>query len=234
MSFKRKPSAGDVRRVRSTGKNIRGVITNKAGRLVQFESWAERALILRLDRDPEVLDYQSQPETFTFTDEAGKQRGYTPDFKVWRQDGDIEIHEVTLTKRQVRPEIRRRERAARDICRSRGWQYLVHTEQGLPRGSELANLLALAGYRPTVYANPEVRQAAFEILGSNRGLVLVGLVSHLEQLLNLSVSEVTAALCHLLWHGVLLTDLDQLLFDQGKLISGVRVWIESKEANDGT
>ncbi len=233
MSFKRKPPSGDVRRVRSTGKNIRGVITNKVGRLVQFESWAERALLLRLDRDLEVLDYQSQPETFIFTDETGKQRGYTPDFKVWRHDGDIEIHEVTLTKRQVRPEIRRREGAAHDICRSRGWQYLVHTEQELPQGSELANLLTLAGYRPTVYANPKVRQAAFEILDYSRGLDLVSLVSRLEKILNLSVSMVTAALCHLLWHGVLLTDFDKLLFDQGKLVPGVRVWIELKEVNDG-
>lgn len=33
MSLKRKPPTGDVRRVRSNGQNIRGVITNKAGRM---------------------------------------------------------------------------------------------------------------------------------------------------------------------------------------------------------
>ena len=71
MSFKRKPPPGNVRRVRSNGQNLRGVITNKAGRLVQFESWAERTLILRLDRDREVMDYQSQPEQYRFTDENG-------------------------------------------------------------------------------------------------------------------------------------------------------------------
>jgi hypothetical protein len=72
MSFKRKPPDGNVRRVRSNGQNLRGVITNKAGRLVLFESWAERSLILQLGRDGEVLDYQSQPERLSFSDDQGK------------------------------------------------------------------------------------------------------------------------------------------------------------------
>lgn len=230
MSFKRKPPAGNVRRVRSNGSSSRGVITNKAGRLVQFESWLERALILRLDRDPEVLDYQSQPELFEFIDEQGKQRSYTPDFKVWRRNGEIEIHEVTLTKRRVRPDLRRREQAARKICQERGWQYLVHTEQTLPQGSELANLLALAGYRPTIYANQAIVETAFKQLASNRPEMFEVLVQQLEQALNAPEAQVTAALCHLLWHGELGTNLNQLLFDQGTILPGVCIWLERKEA----
>ena len=230
MSFKGKPPAGDVRRVRSNGRNIRGVITNKAGRLVQFESWLERALILRLDRDPEVLDFQSQPELFEFIDEQGKKRSYTPDFKVWRRHGQIEIHEVTLTKRRVRPDLRRREQAAREICQERGWQYLVHTEQTLPQGSELVNLLALAGYRPTIYANQAVVETAFKQLASNRPVRFEVLVKQLEQALNAPEGQITAALCHLLWHGELGTDLNQLLFDQGAIVPGVCIWLERKES----
>lgn len=226
MSFKRKPPAGNVRRVRSNGRNIRGVITNKVGRLVQFESWLERTLILRLDRDPEVLDYQSQPEMFEFIDEKGKQRSYTPDFKVWRRNGEIEIHEVTLTKRRVRPDIRRREQAAREICQERRWQYVVHTEQTLPQGSELANLVALAGYRPTIYANQDVAHTAFKQLASNQPVALEVLVKQVKQVLNLPEGQVTAALCHLLWYGELMTDLNQLLFDQGAIVPGVCIWLE--------
>lgn len=234
MSFKRKPVAGDVRRVRSIGQNIRGVITNKVGRLVQFESWAERALILRLDREPEVLDYQSQPETFTFSDEQGKQRSYTPDFMVWRRDGSIEIHEVTLSKRRIRPEGWRRERAAREICRARGWQYIVHTEHTLPQGSELANLLALAGYRPPVYAHQAVVQTVFEQLEPNQTVAFRMLVKQVSQTLNLAEGQVTGAVCYLLWHGQLMTDLDQLLFDQGGIVPGVQVWIGAKEGQNDT
>jgi hypothetical protein len=234
MSFKRKPPAGNVRRVRSSGHNIRGVITNKAGRPVQFESWAERALILRLDRDPDVLDFQSQPETFEFTDENGKPHTYTPDFMVWRKNGVVEIHEVTLAQRRVRPDIQRRERAAREICQARGWQYVVHTEDSIPRGSELANLLALAGYRPTSYANEEVARVVFEWLAPGQKAAFDQLVKRIGQTLDLPQGQVTAALCHLLWHGKLVTDLTRLLFDQGAIVAGTQVWVNAEEADDDT
>jgi hypothetical protein len=232
MSYKRKPPVGNARRVRSSGHNIRGVITNKAGHLVQFESWLERALILRLDRDREVLDYRSQPETLKFTDEQGKERVYTPDFKVWRRNGAIEIHEVTLSKRRVRPDIQRRERAAREICQARDWHYVVHTEQALPQGSELANLLALAGYRPAVYANQTVVQAVGERLTAHQPVTFAVLAKQLSRNLNMPEGQVTATLCHLLWHGALMTDLDQLLFDQGAIVSGVQIWLAGEEVQD--
>lgn len=229
MSFKRKPPDGNVRRVRSNGQNLRGVITNKAGRLVQFESWAERSLILRLDRDGEVLDYQSQPERFSFSDDQGRPHSYTPDFKVWRRSGAIEIHEVTRSERQARPDIRQREQAARQICQDRGWCYVVHTEQTLPNGSELANLLALSGYRPTIYANPTVIQAVYEQLVPHQAVGLNNLVRQLGQRLNLSEAAVTGTLCYLLWHGELHTDLQRLLFDQGNIEPGVVIWIGQQE-----
>lgn len=227
MSSKRRPPVGNVRQVRSTGQNIRGVITNKVGRLVQFESWAERALILQLDRDPEVLDYGSQPETFEFIDEQRKVRHYTPDFIVWRRSGEVEIHEVTLSRRRLRPDSRRREEAAEQICQARGWQYIVHTEQTLPQGSELANLLTLAGYRPTSYANEAVTQAAVAQLGSGQRMALERLVQQMGSDLNLAQGQVTAALGHLLWSGELLTDFNQLLFDEGAINPDITVWLEA-------
>ena len=74
MSMKRKPPTGNVRRVISLGNNFRGVATNKQGHLVQFESEQERKLILLLERDPQVVDYVSQPETLIFSDKQGRQR----------------------------------------------------------------------------------------------------------------------------------------------------------------
>lgn len=233
MSFKCKPPAGNVRRVRSNGQNLHGVITNKAGRPVQFESWQERALILRLDRDPDVLDFQSQPERFIFTDEQGKLRSYTPDFKVWRRGGQIEIHEVTISRRRMRPDLQRREAAARQICHERGWQYVVHTEQTLPQPTELANLLALAGYRPTIYANERVTQTVVELLRTNQRSTLDRLVSQVEQVLDLPAQQITGTICHLLWSGRLQTNLKQLLFDQGVILPGIPVWSGTGEVGDG-
>lgn len=157
MGWKRRPPAGNVRRVVALGNNLRGTITNKVGRVVQYESFAERSLLLRLERDWTVRDYLSQPETFVFKAPDGRMHRYTPDFMVWRTTDHIEIHEVTISSRTDRPSQQWRMEAAEQICGEREWRYLVHTELTLPQGAELANLLALLAYRPTGYANPSVQ-----------------------------------------------------------------------------
>jgi len=109
-------------------------------------------LLVLFERDKTVLDYRSQPETFEFTDQDNKLRRYTPDFKVWRADETIEIHEVTRTERQEQLRISEREAGARKICQERQWKYIVHTEQTLPQEPEAINLLAFLRYRLKVYA----------------------------------------------------------------------------------
>lgn len=226
MKFKRKPPLGNVRQVVSTGQNIRGIITNKAGRLVQFESWAERALLLRLDRDPDITDYGSQPERFQFTAPNGRQHSYTPDFIVWRSNGQVEIHEVTMTRRQTHPSIVQRESAASEICQERGWQYIVHTEQSLPQGSELANLLALFRYRPTAYAESVVSGAVDEVLVEGGRVVLQTLAFQIAQETGIAGPVVVAALSHMLWHSQLETDLHQLIFAAGYAGFSPNVWVQ--------
>jgi hypothetical protein len=145
MAFKRKPPPGNVRRVVCLGANCRGITTTKRGRLVQFESEQERKLLLLLERDVTVADYCSQPETLTFATADGSLTRYTPDFQVWRTDGRIELHEVTLeARRQARGAPPPREVAAQALCQARGWHYLVHTDLTLPRGYEYANLDTLS------------------------------------------------------------------------------------------
>ena len=99
MAFTRKPPPGNVRRVVCLGHNLRGVLTNKRGHVVQFESELEHTLVLLFQRDPSVADYGSQPEILRFRDAAGRPRIYTPDFRVWRTDGRVELHEVTVAAR---------------------------------------------------------------------------------------------------------------------------------------
>lgn len=231
MKFNRKPPPGNVRQVRSAGRNIIGGTTNKAGRMVQFESWSERALLLRLDRDPAVRDYGSQPERFEYVDEQGQRRHYTPDFIVWRYDGQIEIHEVTLTSRRRLPAIQRREAAGHRICQARGWRYLVHTEQDLPQGTELANLLALIHYRPTGYAHQAVTETVCQGLKPGQAVLLARLTRQVAQALSLPEPSVVAALGHLLWHDVLKTDLNQLIFGETRtgFTLTVPVWQEADD-----
>jgi len=222
MPLRRKPPEGNVRRVRAIGKNLRGVVTSKTGRSIQFESFAERTLILCLDRDHTVADYNSQPETFTFHVTATKTRRYTPDFIVWRTDGTIEIHEVTRTERQDMPSIQLREEAARAICRDRGWQYIVHTEATLPDPTETANLLGLRVYRPTIYDNPQVQVETARYLNETGCIPLNVLTTQLTRVF--PGITVNATLLHMLWHNVLSTDLKQLLWQNGELVTEQLVW----------
>lgn len=230
MKFKRNPPPGNVRQVVSTGQNIRGNITNKAGRIVQFESWAERALLLRLDRDSDVTDYGSQPERFQFTAQNGKQHSYTPDFVVWRSGGQVEIHEVTMTCRHTRPNIVQREAAATEICQARGWRYIIHTEQTLPHGSELANLLALFRYRPTAYSNIAVSRKASERLAEGTPVGLQTLVARIELDSGVARTVIVAALCHMLWHGEMDTDLHRLIFVAGNTGFSPDAWGQLRTA----
>ncbi len=138
MALKRKPPAGNVRRVAPIGNNLRYSVASKADETVQCESFQERKLTLLFDRDPTVQAYRSQPERFAFTDSRGTPHTYTPDFMVWKTTGEVEIHEVTLTSRQDRFRIQEREKAARDVCQQRGWRYMVHTEKTLPQAAEEA------------------------------------------------------------------------------------------------
>lgn len=229
MSLKRRPPAGNSRRVAAIGTNMRGVMTNKAGRVVQFESFLERSLLLRLDRDRTVRDYGSQPETFAFIDEGGKRHSYTPDFIVWREDGAVEIHEVTLASRRVKAALRAREAAAAAICRERGWQYVVHTEQNLPQGAELANLLALFHYRPSAYAPPATVQAVLASLAEEQPATVNEIARRLSRDTALPPTSLLSTIYHLLWHGRLETDLQQLLIVQGAVAAHATLWQAPEE-----
>jgi hypothetical protein len=228
MSLKRKPPEGNVRRVTSIGQNLRGVITNKMGRIVQFESFAERTLLLVLERDRSVIDYGSQPETFEFVDRYGKARRYTPDFIVWKENGEIEIHEVTRTERRGGTGACEREYAAQKICQARGWRYIVHTEQSLPQQTEVTNLLALVAYRLKTYARPDITTIIQEYLRQTPKRLLSESSRDIALCLHLQDEVVLPALCYLLWHGELCTDWHKLLIVRGTFTPDAMVWLPSK------
>jgi hypothetical protein len=224
MAFKRKPPPGNARRVICLGNNFRGVTANKRGHPIQFESEQEHKLILLLERDPTVTDYVSQPETLHFFDDSGRQRNYTPDFKVWRTDGQIELHEVTIeARRTARESLQQREAAARAICQQRGWRYLIHTDQTLPSGYEYANLDFLAAFRASTYANAECTAWWLEELAADEPV-------HPQSILAGTEADATAGLLlnglyHLLWHGIIQMDWHQPLIWRGALHPAARIWL---------
>lgn len=229
MALKRKPPAGNVRRVVPIDNNLRYAISSKADETVQCESFQERKLTLLFERDSTVQEYRSQPERFTWTSSQGTSHTYVPDFIVWKTTGEIEIHEVTLTSRQHRLSSQEREKAARSICQQRGWRYVVHTEATLPGATEEANLLALYRYRPSIYANAAVTTAIRQRLSGDGEKTAHILIAELAHALSLPTPTVISAFCHLLWHQVLETDLtSRLLFVNAALAPYVQVRLNEK------
>ena len=229
MAFKRKPPPGNVRRVVGLGTNCRGITTNKRGRLVQFESEQERKLLLLLERDPTVADYCSQPETLTFAAADGRLTRYTPDFQVWRTDGRIELHEVTLeARRQALGTPPPREVAAQALCQVRGWHYLVHTDQTLPRGYEYANLDILSAFRSTSYADPHCAAFWCDHLAGQGALHPHAILQHAA-----AAGEVgclTSCLYHLLWHDQVLMEWQRPLLWRGDFHVSARIWLPPSSA----
>lgn len=219
MALRRKPPRDNVRRVAPIDGNLRYTITSKTDQTVQCESFQERKLTLCFDRDPSIQTYMSQLEQLTYYDQQGKKHTSTPDFMVWRVTGEIELHEVTVTERATELRLQERTQAAQALCQERGWRYVVHTEATLPQATEEANLLALARYRPTAYANPEVTPTVQIRLADGRSPVFFHtLVTETAQALHLQEGAVVSALCHLLWHGSLETDLrHHLIFQDAAL-----------------
>ena len=229
MALKRKPPAGNVRRIAPIGENLRYAITSKANETVQCESFQERKLTLMFDRDPSIQEYRSQPLQFVFTDTQKKRHTYVPDFMVWKTTGEVEIHEVTLTSRQDKISIQEREKAAHEICQAEGWSYVVHTEETLPQATEEANLLALYRYRPTSYANPAVTAAVHVRLGTGERKGLHLLISDIAQALSLPRPAVVSAVCHLLWHQMIEADLrSTLLFVNAAPAAHIQVWLRKE------
>lgn len=224
--MKRRPPGADTRRARALGNNIRGVTTNKRGRLVQFESEQERKLILLLERDATVIDFASQPEQLDFLDAQGRAHRYTPDFKVWRADKRIELHEVTVeARRDACALLRLREAAATEICRVRGWRFVTHTDLTLPAGQLYANLDFLSAFRGNAHLTDDVR---------------IWWLNHLSACLPASPADVLArhahdqargsllnGLYHLLWHDHIHMDWQQTLIWRGQFHPAACVWLQT-------
>jgi hypothetical protein len=226
QQVKRKPPAQNVRRVRAIDGNSRFAIVNKCGRTVQCESFQEYKLVLLLERDPEVQDYLSQPETLSFHNEHGRVATYTPDFQVWTVSGDISFHEVTLAERRSQKNQQQREAAAQRICVARGWRYVVHTETDLPTGSAFANLQLLFGFRAGCFADAAIMSHLPDVLSGDTPTSLTAVVNHLHTITGREPAQIVPTLLYQLWHGQLQTDWQQMLFQDAAPLAAARIWRE--------
>ena len=162
---------------------------------VGFESWLERDHVMLLDFDPDVAGLAAQPFWLSWTS-SGRRPRHAPDLFARLRDGTGVVVDVRPDDR-IKPEDAEAFAATARACEAAGWAY---RRVGAVDPVGLGNVRWLAGYRHPRFGHGEragVLREAFAMPRSlTEGVALFG-----ERLAVLPV------LFHLLWSGVLVTDL---------------------------
>ncbi|MFG2848071.1 TnsA-like heteromeric transposase endonuclease subunit [Kitasatospora sp. NPDC048296] len=180
---------------------------------VGYESWLERDRLILLDRDPQVVGISSQPFWLHWHD-GSRMRRHAPDYFVRLADGGARVVDVRAED-DVDETAREAFAATEDACRAVGWEF---ERAGRPEPVFMANVRWLARYRRTRCGRPaevaaRLAQAFREPMPLWEGAELVG-----DRL------QVLPVLFHLLWSGVLVTDLTGALMQMDSL-----VWTKADE-----
>ena len=106
---------------------------------VPFESLLEADLIVLHEVNPDVISFGAQPETFRWSDH-GKQRRYTPDFKVHLRCGASVFREVKMECWLRRnPTFNGRLERIKAECRARHAEFEIWTEHDVRREPRYGN-----------------------------------------------------------------------------------------------
>lgn len=179
---------------------------------VIYESRLELARLIYADFNHNVTSIAAQP--FLLEAEVdGRWRRHVPDFLLRTPHGPVVV-EVKPRERVSAPTVAYTLSWARQLIEDRGWDYEVWSE---PPAVELANLRFLAGYRDERRINKEVLEL---VRKANLDCLTVGQAT--AALPDLSRPLVRAAICHLLWNGTWVTDLDVPLQATSVLRTGAR------------
>jgi hypothetical protein len=172
---------------------------------VAYESRLELAVLQVADFDPAVVGIYSQPFQLCATDSGGQDRSWVPDFLLALDDGSLVLVEVKPAIRAATPAIAGRLAFFGAVVSGCGLRFEVRSE---PDPVLLANVVFLAGYRRRGDFDSSILEAVSEAV--IRGVMLM---ANLESSLATCwpSSVVRPHLLHLLWSGVLRTDLSRVL-----------------------
>ncbi|QWF85652.1 TnsA-like heteromeric transposase endonuclease subunit [Amycolatopsis sp. CA-230715] len=176
------------------------------GAHVVFESWLERDTAMALDFDGEIVGFAAQPFWLSWPD-TDRARSHAPDFFARTVDGTGIVVDCRPAKR-VRPRDAAAFAATERACHEVGWRYQLVT------GHDplwLSNVRRLAAYR-----HPRCYREAMAVAMLGTFMTPMPLIAGVDR-----VGDRTAVLptlFHLLWLGLLRTDLHARL-DETSLVS---------------
>jgi hypothetical protein len=170
--------------------------------MVVYESRLELARIMLADFDPSVVSIAAQPLQLTGSD-GGRTRRHVPDLLLVDRVGGVAVVDVKAPHKRDDSQVRALMAWTRDVVSLRGWGF--EEWYGAPR-QVLANVGFLAGYRRDGVVDqsliPEVRAA----VGTGSTIVDIERALHRE-----GVARVRPVVLHLVWRGMLTTDLTRPL-----------------------
>ncbi len=166
-------------------------------RHVVYESRLELARLLLADFDSSVAAIAAQPFYLTAS-VNGKERNHVPDFLLLDGDGVVSVVNVKPADRLADPKVAEALGWAGAVFVERGWRHEIWT--GAP-AVQLSNVRFLAAYRDPARLDPALLSAVDDAL---MGSVSLG---EIERSWPQRSGEARAAALHLLWRGVVQTDL---------------------------
>ncbi|MFC1672744.1 TnsA endonuclease N-terminal domain-containing protein [Pseudomonadota bacterium] len=124
-----------------TGRHALGPGKDSVG----YESTLERDFVSLMTFDPGVTGIEEQPVRIEYEDSEGRQRHYTPDYLIERQNKPTLLAEIKPTK-FITHDLDDKFEAAKLFAAKRGWVFEVWTEKVI-RTPRLQNVRFLLGYR---------------------------------------------------------------------------------------
>lgn len=177
-------------------RNFPGLyFASSTGHHVGFESWLERDQLMMLDFSPRARAFAAQPFWLLWSS-GGKARRHAPDFFVRMADGTGVVVDVRADDRIAAEDAEAFEATA-GACESVGWGY---RRVGELDPVLVANVRWLAGYRHRRCLREEYRVRLVEVFA--RSMPLLAGVEEVGDRI-----AVLPSLFHLMWTGVLATDL---------------------------
>jgi hypothetical protein len=128
-----------TREIRPTACSVTGKVSSqKANRFIEFESHLEKRFLLQVEVDPCVASFCEQPVSIPYKDEDGKDRVYTPDFRVTynqallQAPSDLVEIKYSMDLVKHREELAPKLAAGAEFAATHGMRFRIVTEKDLP------------------------------------------------------------------------------------------------------
>ncbi|HIF9111818.1 TPA: TnsA endonuclease N-terminal domain-containing protein [Photobacterium damselae] len=197
----------------SPNKNIYKFSSLKNQDAVMCESRLEKDCCYHFEYDPDVVQYESQPEGFYY-DFNGKERPYTPDFLVTYHDGTFEYVEVKPYLKTLSKTFKQEFSARKEAATQRGFRLVLVTDKQIRYGYFLKNVELVHRYSGCIVGD-ELTTRVYSYLIIKNTIK----ISDLADLTGESVGRVFASVLRLIAIGKVGVDLDIAQLSESTTIS---------------